>query len=282
MKIATSFYCVKDTLGSEFEKLWNDFLSERPDEGADTTVWHWNLVVSETAQFPKSWAGLRKSDQKTYLMTGIDRQFLRLTISIKPTKGKVWQSSIFRTPVAPQEVVAAIAKKERSSQGMAGSKWGGKIIEIYTPLHQKHPGLAEHAVVGAFFSGGRCFALLSDRAAPMTVPAWHPYELLPAKRLAVPQLVIFEKAHQRTFLDALPGETVDFGQLNGVKMSDEEIDGFLRGVAKFAWSSSSTGEAPVIHKNARKFKLGEEISQQERKLTPADTLKAALEMLGGK
>ena len=276
MKIATSFYCVQEHLGEAFKELWSVFSEQRPGEAPETTVWHWSLTASENVRAPKSWSGSAKNDPKGYLVSGVDRGFLRLAVTIKPTKGKVWHSAPVKKGIAPPELVGAIEKRTRG--GVSG-KWQGRLVEIFTPLHQKHPGLAEHAVIGGLVSVSSMVFMLSDRHAPLSAPLWNPYELVPEKGIAIPQMLVIERSQQKAFLDAAPGDELDFGLLRGQKMEESDIEEFLSLASKYAWGIDRNGQSKGVPRNARKFKLGEEITSQERKITPAEIVKNAIDML---
>ncbi len=277
MKVATSIYCVKEHLRNSFDTLWEEFLRHRPAETADSTVWHWSLVVAEGIRLPKAWKSSQKSDPKGYLKTGLESGYLQLSVAVKPTKGKIWQSSVLRIDSLPAELISAVSPRER--QAIGAGKWQGRVVEIFTPLHQKHPGMAEHAVIGGVVCGKAAFFMLSDRKAPMSAPIWSPYELIPDKKMAVPQFMTIERAHQKEFLAAEPGAEIDFGMIRGTKMHDSDIEKFLGLVNKFSWSMDRNSSTGALPKNIRKFRLGEEITSQERKLTPNDFLRQALEMM---
>lgn len=275
MRITTSYFSVQSYLKTEFDTLWANFLIHLGKDADPAKVaWHWLLTEKEVNHIPKSWTSLAKTDPRQYLNIGLSKGFLRMRLSMKAEQGKVWHSEPLMMKVSPDEVVQAIAKKAAPG---SGAKWNGPSIDVFMPMHQKHPGLAEHALLGAFETDrGERVWFLSDRPDPWAAAMWHAYELNPAKRLAVTRFSVLDRQGQKLFNDADDGEQFDFREFKGRKLSAEEIETALAGVRRFAWRTDASGGSGVIPLNARKFKLGEEITEHERRATPAEATIIAL------
>lgn len=274
MRISTSYYAVRAVLGEKLDVVWGQFTAERPQEakrGAPRACWHWVLQEVSGKMVSKTWRATQRVDQRTYLRQGIEKGWLTLRLSIKADVGRVWQSDAMESLCAPPEVLKAI--KQKQERGTRSNDWAGPSIEIYMPMHQKHPGLAEHAVLGMLEAkNGVLLALVSDQAEPDSAPLWQVYELNPGQRMALPKFLTLDRGQQRDFEAADCNAEVGLRGLNGVKLSDEHVKERLSGVKKFAWRMQATAGVCSIPSNARKFKLGEEITEQERKAIPLPSL----------
>lgn len=275
MRITTSYFSAQSYLTTEFDALWSEFLAHLGKEADPAKVaWHWLLTEKEVNHIPKSWTSMAKTDPRQYLATGLSKGFLRLRLSMKAEHGKVWHSDSLSMKVHPEEVVRAIAKKAAPG---SGAKWSGPSVDIFMPMHQKHPGLAEHALLGAFETErGEVVWFLSDRPDPWAAALWHAYELNPAKRLAITRFSVLDRQGQKGFNDTEDGELFEFREFKGRKLSLDELEQALAGVKRFAWRTDAAGGSGSIPLNARKFKLGEEITEQERRATPAEATINAL------
>ena len=280
MRVPTSIYSVKVVLGEDFESLANEYAEAcgKQLEG-DLLGWHWVLNELDIPM-PKSAAALLKSDPSQHLAIGLSRGKFELRINVKPEAGKVWVSSVLPGSVAPREVADALKKRAMPS----GSKWNGLLVDIFMPMHQKHPGLAEHAIIGGLqpADGGAPVYFISDRPDPLSAPMWHLFKLYPERRVAQALLAVVDKNGQKDFRSTLFGQEMVIRDFCGFKMTDLDIIESLRSVKKFAWRTDPGSSASVIPMNARKFKLGEELSLQECKNIPAAAYLGALDSLAGR
>lgn len=274
MRITTSYFCVKSYLKEDFDNLWNAFathLGKEPDP--EKVLWHWVLTEREVTHTPKSWTSLAKIDPKQYLTVGLQKGFLKLKLSLKADQGKVWHSESFSKILSPEEIVKAIARKSVPGN----SKWNGASIDIYMPMHQKHPGLAEHAILGAYETEHHDIVwFVSDRPDPWSATMWHAYELNPTKRVAVSRLAVLDRPGQKQFSDCEEDGDFDFRDFKGRRLSEEQMSQALAGVKKFVWRMDRNGGVGAIPATCRKFKLGEEITEHERKATPVESMINAL------
>lgn len=277
MRVPTSIYSVEATLGKDqFEKIAESYANEvgKPLEG-DKMGWHWVLGELD-APMPKTAAMLIKSDPMQHLAIGLSRGKYDLRLNAKPESGKVWVSQVLPGSVAPTEVAVALKKRAAPS---VGNKWTGLTVELYMPMHQKHPGLAEHALIGGVRTGdGDVLCFLSDRPDPLSATVWHIFRFHPSKRVAQALLNLVDKNGQRDFRSTLPGQELQLRDCSGVKMTSEELYAALKGVKKFVWKTDAE-VASNIPQNARKFKLGEELSTHEAKSMPIEAFLGGLSAL---
>jgi hypothetical protein len=274
MRVATSIYAVEAALGDYREKLAAAYLEAtgRCFDG-DKLGLHWVLAESETA-CAKSPTSLLKSDPCQYLGIGLSRRRFALRLSAKPETGRVWTSDPLPGKIVPAEVAMALQKRA----GPAQAKWRGPMVDIYMPMHQKHPGLAEHAIVGAIrLETGEVVCFVTDRPDPMQASSWHIYKFHPSRRVAQTMLASLEREGQRDFRSTLTGQELQIRGFKGERLSSEEIVAALGGVKKFAWQTDAGSCLAGIPATARRFKLGEELCAQERKAMPSSVLIGALD-----
>lgn len=277
MRVPTSVYSVEAALGkAQYEEIAIKYAQDvgKPLEG-ERMGWHWVLCELD-APMPKSATGLLKSHPIQHLAIGLSRGRYGLRLNAKPEIGKVWVSEFLPGCVAPVEVAKAL---QRRSAPSAGGKWTGLMIELYMPMHQKHPGLAEHAVIGGVRTvAGDVFCFLSDRPDPLSATLWHIFRMHSAKRVGQAMLNVVDKAGQRDFRCTLVGQELSLRDCLGVKLSESEIRESLLGVKRFVWKTDAMPASP-IPQNARKFKLGEELSAQESKSMPIAAFLGGLDAL---
>lgn len=276
MRVPTSVYSVEAALGqAQFQEMSERYALDvgKPLDG-QKMGWHWQLCELDEPM-PKSAAVLLKSDPMQHLAICLSRGRYGLRLSAKPEIGKVWVSGFLPGSIAPAEVATALQRRAAPS----GGKWPGLMVELYMPMHQKHPGLAEHAIVGALRSSvGEVFCFLSDRPDPLVAPLWHIFRLHPAKRVAQAMLNVVDKMGQKDFRSTRAGQDLSLRDCAGVRLSEDEIREALQGVKRFVWKTDDLPASP-IPQNARKFKLGQELSVQEAKSMPVAAFLGGLDML---
>lgn len=274
MRVTTSVYSIQAALGD----LWPSFCETfEKENGREITScnWGWHWILGELdVPMPKSAAALAKSDPCQHLAIGLSRGKYDLKLTGKPEAGRVWVSGVLPGSVAPMEV--ALALKKRATP-VIGDKWAGVMVDLYMPMHQKHPGLAEHAVVGGLRrETGQVVCFLSDRPDPNAAPFWQVYEFHPSRRVAQALLTMVDRAGQKDFRMTGIGQELAVREFSGVKLSDDEILAALSGVKKFVWKTDPGTQPVQVPPNARKFKLGEELSLHESQNMPAEALIGAL------
>lgn len=280
MRVPTSIYAVESALGDFYATISEAYAKEsgRALESGKLG-WHWVLTENECSA-PKSSSVMLKNDPQQYLSIGISRKRYALRLSIKPESGRVWLSDILPGRVVPKEVALAM---QRRAAPVVGSKWAGAAVDIYMPMHQKHPGLAEHAIVGAIRTEtGEVVCFLSDRPDPMQAPIWQAYALHPDKKVAQALLSIVDREGQRDFRSTYPGQELSLKNFKGERLCDEQIAEALGGVKKFTWKTDSDSSQAPIPQNARRFKLGEELGADECRSIPMDVFIGALDALSSK
>lgn len=275
MRISTSIYAIEAALGQEcFSKILEAY-SKNVDHQTDVANlgWHWILTELDSP-LPKSAYGL-KSDPVQHLAIGLSRGHYALCLSIKPETGRVWLSPTFPGSIAPVEVALAMRKRAMPN---VGSKWTGLMVDIFMPMHQKHPGLAEHAIVGGVQDvHSNIFCFISDRPDPMLAPLWHIYRFHPARRVAQALLSVVDRVGQKDFRSTLVGQDLTLRDYSGKKLDDDQLLASLAGVRKFVWRTDQGTETSNIPLNARKFKLGEDLGAHECKSMPAKAFIGALD-----
>lgn len=277
MRVPTSIYAVQTALGDFYQSLSEAYAKEsgRALDGGKLG-WHWVLTENECSS-PKSSSVMLRNDPQQYLSIGISRRRYALRLSVKPETGRVWLSDVLPGRVVPKEVALAMQKRAAPA---VGSKWSGAAIDIYMPMHQKHPGLAEHAIVGAIRTdAGEVVCFLSDRPDPMQAPIWQAYALHPEKKVAQALLSVVDRDAQRDFRSTYPGQELRLKNFKGERLCDEGISAALGGVKKFIWKTDSNPSLSPIPQNARRFKLGEELGADESKSIPLDVFIGALDAL---
>ena len=281
MRIPTSIYSVKAALGDYFKVLASKYEeSSGKSLEEDSLGWHWVLNELDVPM-PRSAAALLKSNPVQHLAVCLSHAKYELKINIKPETGKVWVSAALPRSIAPSDVAEALRKRTTPS---SSAKWNGVLVDIFMPMHQKHPGLTEHAIVGAINVEGEPspIYIISDRPDPLSASMWHLFKFHPERRVAQALLTVMDKNGQKDFRSTLIGQEFLFKDFNGIKMSDMEIIESLQGIKKFAWRTDPGNGVSSIPLNARKFKLGEELSLQESKSIPAAAFVGLLEGLVSK
>ena len=274
MRVATSVYAIESALGKEqYKILIETYKASTGRSAIDGVGWHWVLNELE-APMPKSASGVLKVNPVQHLAIGLSRGHYELRLNARPEIGRVWVSDVLPRSIAPVEVALAVKKRLVPS---AGNKWGGVCVEIFMPMHQKHPGLAEHAVVGGIRSNdGIVYCFVSDRPDPFLAPIWHIYRFHPSRRTAQALLSIVDRVGQKDFRSTNCGQDLVLRDYAGVKLTDDELVASFAGVSKFVWKTDVGSIPGAIPSNARKFKLGEELSSHESKSIPASALIGAL------
>lgn len=274
MRVATSVYAIQSALGKEhYEVFIETYEASTGRSATDGVSWHWVLNELD-APMPKSASGLLRIDPVQHLAIGLSRGHYDLRLNAKPEIGRVWVSEVLSGSIAPVEVALAVQKRSAPS---VGSKWGGLCVEIFMPMHQKHPGLAEHAVVGGIRSeDGAIYCFVSDRPDPLLAPMWHIYRFHPTRRTAQALLSVVDRIGQKDFRSTNCGQELVFRDYAGVKLTDDDLLASFAGVKKFVWKTDVGSVPSAIPTNARRFKLGEELCSHESKSMPASALIGAL------
>lgn len=255
MRIPTSKGAIAAQFPDLYEKISKDLGGEQENEGRWVWIWkHKEGVV------PRSWRLSEKKDPKFYVAAGFREKHatLFLEVSIGRSKSVL---PLMSSGKYPMEVLTFF---ERRALNSPTSGWKGATIEIWQPLHQQHPGLAEHAVIGAFEDAEEVMFLLSDNKNPISSNIWQVYKLSKDKGVAIPMLFLFDREQQKLFLSAFEGE---FFELRGKKvrrLKENEWMEVLGGKMRFSWSLSSATPGEKIPERPRKFKLGETVAPIER------------------
>lgn len=278
MRVSTSIYALEAALGPDlFKEISTQYEVDagKPLVG-DKMGWHW--VLSELdVTLPRSTTSMLKSDPHQHLAIGLSRGKYELRLNAKPEAGRVWLSPVLPGFVAPKEVGLAL---QRRSIPTVGGKWQGLMVEIYMPMHQKHPGLAEHAIIGGVRTArGEIVCFVSDRPAPLSATVWHVYRMHPELRIAQAMLTVVDKSGQRDYRSTLIGQDLMLRDFGGAKLSDDELRVALGGVKKYVWKTDATSVAATIPQNARKFKLGEDLCSHEAKSMPVGAFLEALDFM---
>jgi hypothetical protein len=278
MRVATSIYALEAALGPD---LFNEVSTQYElDTGkvlvGDKLGWHWVLAELDVP-VPRSTALMVKSDPHQHLAIGLSRGKYELRLNAKPEIGRVWLSKVLPGSIVPKEVGLALQKRAAPA---VGGRWQGLTVEVYMPMHQKHPGLAEHAIIGGVKTeSGDIVCFVSDRPDPISATVWHVYKMHPDLRIAQAMLSVVDKSGQRDYRSTLVGQDLSLRDFAGVKLSDDEIRTALNGIKKYVWKTDATAAAPGIPQNARKFKLGEELCSHEAKSMPVGAFLEALDFM---
>lgn len=274
MRVATSVYSIQSALGKEqYESFIATYEASTGRSATDGVSWHWVLNELDVPM-PKSASGLLRMDPVQHLAIGLSRGHYDLRLNAKPEVGRVWVSDVLPGSIAPVEVALSVQKRSAPS---VGSKWTGLSVEIFMPMHQKHPGLAEHAIVGGIRSeDGAIYCFVSDRPDPLLAPMWHIYRFHPTRRTAQALLSVVDRIGQKDFRSTNCGQELVFRDYVGIKLNDDELQASFAGVKKFVWKTDVGSVPGAIPTNARKFKLGEELCSHESKSMPASALIGAL------
>lgn len=259
MRIATSEFNVRLVLGERFDSFWESFCASQGRQCKTEAVsWHW--VLQEREKVPKSFAALGRADSRAWLQNGLARSYLSVVLSLRPDHGRVWVSEEIELKVIPKEMLLHVARKNDG-----GAAWRGPLIEIFNPLHQLHPGLAQHAVIGGVEVSGRLFAIVSDRPDPLSASLWQTFELLPETRSCLSVFASFDRTMQKEFHDCSQGAEISCVGIVGSKLTADQLLTKAGGTRKFAWKIDRNCPTPVIPATVRKFKLGEGLSAEERR-----------------
>ena len=269
MRISTSSFSVKVCLGSAWDQCAQLCPYAHLFDQANVLAWTWILSENKELHLPKSFTSQLKANPGKMLQVGLDKGYYTLKLSIKPEKGRVWTSVELRPSKFPEEIIKQFSEKNAAKKTGSSQKWYGEIIEIFTPMHQKHPGLTEHALLGAVELNGNLMCFISDSANPEWATYWHVFELICEKGVAISRMETIERAKQREFEATYPGESFEMRDGLGKKLSMDELLGKLGGVRKFAWTVNADAQIE-IPAQTRKFKLGECITESERKAMPIE------------
>ena len=266
MRVSTSVFSVKSCLGHRWEEFKETSPYKDQLEDRDALSWTWIFTESKTVVPPRSFSSQLKAQPSKMLQHGLERGFFEIKLSVKPEKGRVWITDHLLPVNFPEEVVRFFSDRMNKK---TSTKWNGEAIEIYSPMHQKHPGLTEHALLGAVEVGSSLLCFVSDSQSPDWATFWHVFELIPNKHLALNKMETIERSKQREFEGVYEGETFEMRDGLGVKLSMDELVRRLDGNRRFSWAVNSESEIE-IPTQTRRFKLGESITDSERRAMPIE------------
>jgi len=269
MKVASSAISVRSQFPDLFERALDEApgdkkaASGKPEDEAATWLWNWIWKPSTTVRLPRSWAALAKTDPKTHTVMGAKNGYATLGIEARRNGKKIWAVDNLKLEKAPEEIWRELNR--RANPALAASRWSGLTVDLWQPEHQRHPGLAEHALIGAFEVDGARHYLLSDRPDPLSSSMWSVFTLDPETKSAWPQMRVFDRDAQRAFWLARNQQTFTWMGANALRVADAQTLAGLQGVKAFSWKLDPSMATPSIPEIARRFKLGEEVIEAERR-----------------
>lgn len=269
MRIQTNLHFLRESLGDTFDQIWGEYQKSEISKVSNHEEASFFWMVREAPSVPKSWQQSLKTNKKGYLATGFANHHLKASLLIRQEKGKNWESPpVGKINGVPAEILRHLIQIK--------SKWTGAVVEIFTPLHQWHPGMTEHALIGSIFNDEKRFFLLSDRPDPMAAPSWNLFELNAKASAAIPIMTVFDRFAQKIFKSARDGDEIMWGGSEFKREAADKAVAHLNGVSSFLWTPDPSITPRPAPFGAMKFPLGCGFSEVERRLIPTASIMADL------
>jgi hypothetical protein len=268
MKVASSAIAVRSQFPELFEQALDAVFAQKPpkeapEDEAALWLWNWTWRPSTEVRLPKSWSALAKTDPKAHTVVGCQKGYACLGLEARRNGKKIWCAESLKLEKAPEELWRELGR--RANPALAAPRWSGLLVDLWQPLHQRHPGLAEHALIGAFEIDGERHYLLSDRPDPLSASMWSVFSLDPKNGCAWPQMRVFDRDSQRAFLAARTQQTFSWMGAVALRVADAQTLDGLGGVKAFSWKLDPSLPTEQIPDSPRRFKLGEEVIEAERR-----------------
>lgn len=247
MRVVTTLSMVSSYMSPKQAQQFKGTLPSWANEGSVMVYW----VVKSMKPAPKVVAQLEMTEPKRWLALSLSKGYVGLYIQIKSSEEQCFEDLVVVQRV-PREIVEYIEQKKAPS-------WQGDQIKVYTPMHQKHPGIADYALLGAIEYKNQLCILISDQKEPLQSISWNVFGVDLEKRSCWNLGVSVDRSFFSDFQKTGVEEDVLLNK--GVVAIKKNLD-FLNQLPKsvvFQWVFSPFDEVGRLPKGAQKFKLGESL-----------------------
>lgn len=245
MKIATQLNKVLFCMSDKHQQILLNELPQWIKCGASEILLDW--VVEPSGTMSRTVSALEKSEPKRWLAFGISKNYLIFRLQARSVD-EVFLSEPLILNKVPKEIVLFL--EQRLIPACESSK-----ITIYTPLHQKHPGLCEYALLGMLTIEEQEFIVVSDQRNPLSCINWVVLPIDFERKVCWQIGLNMDRKLFDDFLNSSIGEQVAVNDsIFGTKVCCEKMG--AKGVV-WHWVFQQDNDKERVPKLIRKFKLGE-------------------------
>lgn len=245
MKVATQLNKVLFCMSEKHQQI---LLKEIPvwlKENSCEVLVDW--VVEPSGTMSRTVGALEKSDPKRWVAFGISRNYLVFRLQAR-TVDECFISEPLILNKVPREIVFFM--EQRMIPSFEASK-----ITIYTPLHQKHPGLCEYALLGMISIDEEEFIVVSDQKDPLSCINWAVLPIDFERKVCWQNGLSMDRKLFDDFLNSNEEEKVAINEnVFGIKKCSDKMK--AKGVV-WHWVFQQENDKERVPKLTRKFKLGE-------------------------
>lgn len=245
MKVATQIERVLECMNVKHQKIFQEELPVWVTDGKCKVLIDW--VVESSGTMTRSVAALEKTEPKRWIAFGISKNYLIFKMQVR-SEDRIYVSDPLILNKVPKDIVCFMEQKMIPS-------FETSRITIYTPLHQKHPGLCEYALMGMVEIDGQEFIIVSDQKNPMSCINWTVLPINFEKRICWQNGLSLDRKWFNDFLLSDVNEQVAISSdVFAKKINCEKME--IKG-AVWHWVFQPDNDKEKVPKLIRKFKLGE-------------------------